>query len=48
MTNTLHPIIAQYIAALNAFDTNGIVATFADDEVSSSCRTTLPLRMAKS
>jgi SnoaL-like domain len=31
MTNTLHPIIAQYIAALNAFDTNGIVATFADD-----------------
>ena len=31
MTNTLHPIIAQHIAAINAFDTNGIVATFADD-----------------
>ena len=31
MTNTLHPIIAQYIAAMNAFDINGIVATFADD-----------------
>jgi hypothetical protein len=31
MTNNMHPIIAQHIAAMNAFDTNGIVATFADD-----------------
>jgi hypothetical protein len=31
MTNTLNPIIAQHIAAVNAFDTNAIVSTFADD-----------------
>lgn len=31
MTNTLHPIIAQHIATMNAFDTDGMVATFADD-----------------
>jgi len=27
----LSPIIAQHIAAVNAFDTNAIVSTFADD-----------------
>jgi hypothetical protein len=31
MTNNLNPIIAQHIAAVNAFDTNAIVSTFADD-----------------
>jgi hypothetical protein len=31
MTNTLNPIIAQHLAAVNAFDTNAIVSTFADD-----------------
>jgi hypothetical protein len=31
MTNTLKPIIAQHIAAVNAYDTNAIVSTFADD-----------------
>jgi len=31
MTNNLHSIIAQHIAAVNAFDTNAIVSTFADD-----------------
>jgi len=31
MTNPVHPIIAQHIAMMNAFDTNGMVATFADD-----------------
>ena len=31
MTNTLNPIIAQHIAVVNAFDTNAIVSTFADD-----------------
>jgi hypothetical protein len=31
MTNNLYPIIAQHIAAVNAFDTNAIVSTFADD-----------------
>jgi hypothetical protein len=29
--NNLHPVIAQHIAAINAFDTDGIMATFADD-----------------
>jgi len=31
MTNNLNPIIAQHIAAVNAFDMNAIVSTFADD-----------------
>jgi hypothetical protein len=31
MTNTLKPIIAQHVAAVNTFDTNAIVSTFADD-----------------
>jgi hypothetical protein len=31
MTNTLNPIIAQHIAAVNAFDTDAIVSTFAND-----------------
>ncbi len=31
MTNNLNPIIAQHIATVNAFDTNAIVSTFADD-----------------
>jgi len=31
MTNNLNPIIARHIAAVNAFDTNAIVSTFADD-----------------
>ncbi len=31
MTNNLNPIIAQHIAVVNAFDTNAIVSTFADD-----------------
>lgn len=31
MTNNLNPIIAQHIAAVNAFDTNVIVSTFADN-----------------
>jgi hypothetical protein len=31
MTNNLNPIIAQHIAAVNAFDTDAIVSTFADD-----------------
>jgi hypothetical protein len=31
MTNNVHPIITQHIAAMNAFDPNGLVATFADD-----------------
>jgi hypothetical protein len=31
MTNNLNPIIAQHIAAVNAFDPNAIVSTFADD-----------------
>src|SRR2546421_6906097 len=31
MKNTLNPIMAQHIAAVNAFDTNAIVSTFADD-----------------
>lgn len=31
MTNQLPPIVAQHIAAVNAFDTEGIVATFAPD-----------------
>jgi hypothetical protein len=31
MTNPVHPIIAQHIATMNAFDANGMVATFADD-----------------
>jgi hypothetical protein len=31
MTNNLKPIIAQHIAAVNAFDTNVIVSTFADN-----------------
>ena len=31
MTSNLNPIIAQHIAAVNAFDTNAIVSTFADD-----------------
>src|SRR5579864_9836086 len=31
MTTSLHPIIAEHIEAMNAFDTNRIVATFADD-----------------
>jgi hypothetical protein len=29
--NNLHPIIARHIAAVNAFDTDAIIATFADD-----------------
>lgn len=29
--NALNPVIAQHIAAVNAFDTDAIVATFADD-----------------
>jgi hypothetical protein len=31
MTNNLNPIIAQHIAAVNAFDPNAIASTFADD-----------------
>jgi hypothetical protein len=31
MTNPLPPIVAQHIAAVNAFDTEAIVATFAPD-----------------
>ena len=31
MTNNLNPIIAQHIAAVNAFDPNAITSTFADD-----------------
>ena len=31
MTTSLHPMIAEHIEAMNAFDTNRIVATFADD-----------------
>jgi hypothetical protein len=31
MTNNVNPILAQHIAAVNAFDTNAIVSTFADD-----------------
>jgi hypothetical protein len=30
-TNTLDPIIAEHVAAINAFDEDAIVATFADD-----------------
>src|SRR5260221_12631117 len=29
--NTLNPVIAQHIAAVNAFDTDAIVSTFAED-----------------
>jgi hypothetical protein len=29
--NALNPVIAQHIAAVNAFDTDAIVSTFADD-----------------
>lgn len=29
--NTMNPVIAQHITAVNAFDSNAIVATFADD-----------------
>ena len=28
---TLNPVIAQYIAAVNAFDADAIVSTFAED-----------------
>ena len=31
MTNNLKPVITQHIEAINAFDTDAIVATFADD-----------------
>jgi hypothetical protein len=31
MINTLDPIIAEHVAAINAFDEDAIVATFADD-----------------
>ena len=30
-TTTLAPVLAEHIAAVNAFDENAIVATFADD-----------------
>ena len=30
-TTTLAPVLAEYIAAVNAFDQDAIVATFADD-----------------
>ena len=30
-TTTLHPVLAGYIAAVNAFDEDAIVATFAED-----------------
>ena len=30
-TTTLAPVLAEYIAAVNAFDEDAIVATFADD-----------------
>ena len=30
-TTTLRPVLAEYIAAVNAFDEDAIVATFADD-----------------
>ena len=30
-TTTLAPVLAEYIAAVNAFDVDAIVATFADD-----------------
>jgi hypothetical protein len=30
-TTTLTPVLAEYIAAVNAFDEDAIVATFADD-----------------
>ena len=30
-TTTLRPVLAEYIAALNAFDEDAIVATFAED-----------------
>ncbi len=29
--NTLNPVIAEHIAAVNAFDTHAIVSTFAND-----------------
>jgi hypothetical protein len=31
MTNQLPPIVAQHVAAVNAFDTEAILATFAPD-----------------
>ena len=30
-TTALAPVLAEHIAAVNAFDENAIVATFADD-----------------
>jgi hypothetical protein len=31
MTTSLPPVVAEYLAAVNAFDLNGMVATFASD-----------------
>lgn len=31
MTTNMHPLLVEHIAAINAFDTDRVVATFADD-----------------
>jgi hypothetical protein len=40
MTNTteMHGVVADHIAAVNAFDTDAIVATFADDALVNDAR----------